>query len=440
MKVNLWEMERKEIKKKCIFITHYNLYHNDVKKYDCVYKQLKSEGVSGIVETLCFITNTARAIKFKSRGMKSPRSRKSYKGSKVKHLSMVRVFDKLEELGYVDTYIGGFLGDEDTTITSFIMFTPKLLKLFEGIKNVGEADKMRLVSIRNRDTKEELSTKGVKGVGDMSKDVKQFNIDLQRTEIMHNGEVIPVQQYRRIFSGDIDKGGRYYNSAGGVQTMSADERSKLLIDGEEVIELDFRAMHPSLLYESMWNCDKDAVEVWLEKNGGEYDPYNADFSFIEVDEIAVKDHALKYELHNYNPTRNLAKTAMMMLMNCDNVIGAMYQITQSLKKDAEKDEASRKYVGIHFYRGFPSDKVCEALEEHNHLISQHFYEDVGIDLQFVDSEIMRGILNKLHHEGEVALPSHDSVVVRKSIKDLALRAMRESYLEQMHSDVFCYIK
>ena len=74
------------------------------------------------------------------------------------------------------------------------------------------------------------------------------------------------------------------------------------------------------------------------------------------------------------------------------------------------------------------------------ILKQLLYKDKGVQLQYVDSEIVAEVLNRLLMEDEVLLPEHDSVIVRSSIKDKVYRYMREAYKDVMGSDEFCYIE
>ena len=75
---------------------------------------------------------------------------------------------------------------------------------------------------------------------------------------------------------------------------------------------------------------------------------------------------------------------------------------------------------------------------HNKPIGEYFFSDQGIRLQYLDSEIMACVINRLICDEEPLLPEHDSVIVRESIKDEVKQHMEEAYLEVMGSKVFCF--
>ena len=130
----------------------------------------------------------------------------------------------------------------------------KYLDLWGGI-DVGKIPPLNeeeLITVRDRKTKDELPLQGRKGVAEMRELVKRMNDKLHNTEVKINGEVCASVQYNRIFSDDLEKDGRFYVIGGGVQTAPALLRkTSLYIDEDKTVELDFKAMHPSLLLELM---------------------------------------------------------------------------------------------------------------------------------------------------------------------------------------------
>jgi hypothetical protein len=69
------------------------------------------------------------------------------------------------------------------------------------------------------------------------------------------------------------------------------------------------------------------------------------------------------------------------------------------------------------------------MKEYSSIAHKFGEENLGLLLQNKDSEIMSLVLTKLATKGIVALPVHDSVVVKKCHKDEAIRAMKESFTE-----------
>lgn len=430
-------------------ITHFNIQYNESKKYKFILDHLETEiGLGYRKELWSFITNTARAIKYRAVGLSVPRDFKPYKDNpqKISHKRMISLLDTLESLGYIDVYIGGIIDWHTMSgVGSISIMSDKYLTLFTGVDVSDEADRFATVEIKDRETGELKSNKGVRGVGKINIYMDEYNEKLINTEISKGQDLLAVQQYKRSFSDRIGFGGRHYNTSGGVQVMNQEERGKLKINGESVAELDFKAMHPSILYEQEYAVDPESVGSWLaDVWGGEYNPYGAQMPFLQVDMKKVEWFRTAYNNPSYNPIRNLAKHTLMVCLNAKTYRKAYTQVTEEFRdeqRDWEKGqiEGSRFY-GIEAEGNFPGNTVCQAVVAHNKPIAAHFYKDKGVQLQYVDSEIVAEVLNRLLMEDEVLLPEHDSVIVRASIKDKVYRYMREAYKDVMGADNFCYIE
>lgn len=430
-------------------ITHFNIHYNESKKYKFIVDSIESAvGIGYRKEIWSLVTNTARALKYRARGLSVPRDFAPYKGNtqKISHKRMVQLLDILEGLGYVDLYIGGITDWKDmTTIGSITMFKKPVLDLFFGVDVSDEEDRVAVVEIKDRETKSLKSNRGVKGIGKISEYMHKYNEKLVNTEISKDQTVVSVQQYKRVFSDKIGFGGRHYNTIGGVQVMSQTERSKLKINGESVAELDFKAMHASLLYEMEMQEDSEVVGNWIEDMwGGEYNPYGVNMPFLQIDNGKIEWFRNAYNKPSYDPVRNLAKHALMVCLNAKTYKRAYTQVTEEFRDDqrawGETPPEDAKFYGINSGKNFPGHTVCQSVASHNQPIAKHFFMDKGVQMQYLDSEIVADVLNKLLMEDEVLLPEHDSVIVRESIKDRVQQYMRDAYKEVMGSDVFCYIE
>ena len=429
-------------------ITHYNIQYNESKKYRFILDHIETEiGLGYRKELWCFITNTARAIKYRAVGLSVPRDFKPYKENvqKISHKRMVALLDILEGMGHIDLYIGGIVDWHTMSgVGSIAVLSSKFLSLFDGVDVSDEVDHFHTVEIKDRETGALKSNKGVRGVGKINIYMDEYNEKLINTEISKGQDLLAVQQYKRSFSDRIGFGGRHYNTSGGVQVMNQDERSELKINGEQVAELDFKAMHPSILYEQEYNKDPETVGSWIEEMwGGEYNPYGAAMPFLQVDQNKVEWFRKEFNKPAYDPIRNLAKHALMVCLNAKTYRKAYTQVTEEFRDDQlswDTITKKTKFYGIEASRNFPGHTVCQAVAAHNKPIADHFYKDKGVQLQYVDSEIVADVLNRLLMEDEVLLPEHDSVIVRASIKDKVHRYMREAYKDVMGSDNFCYIE
>lgn len=449
MRKDLWRLQKRERSEIQSTTTHFNIHYNQRSKYKHILTHIEDEiGFGYRKEILSLITNTARAIKYNAVGLAVPRDFAPYKGNvqKISHKRMVALIDILEDKGYVDLLIGGITDWKDkVTVGSLCMFKEPLLSLFLGVDVSDEHDPVALVEIKDRNNGALKSTRGHTGVKKIGAYMEAFNTILQNTTITKGSLVYAAQQYKRVFSDKIGFGGRHYNTVGGVQVMNSDERKKLELDGSPVAELDFKAMHASLIYEEEYEYNADVIDSWIEEEwGGDYNPYGAKMPFLIVDQDKVDYFKKKHDKPYYDPIRNLCKHSLMVCLNADSYRGAFTQVTGEVVRDAEKwgteEEKDSRFYGVEVTDRFPGHTVCQAVVAHNKPIAHHFFKDRGVQLQYLDSEIVADVINRLICEKEPLLPEHDSVIVKQAAKGRVMQYMQDAYREVMGNDKFCYIE
>ncbi|RYY51287.1 MAG: hypothetical protein EOO06_00740 [Chitinophagaceae bacterium] len=446
MRIDLWSIDKKERVQIQTKLTHFNIHYNQSKQYKHIVDEIMNLDV-GKKEAWCVVTNIARALKYKAIGLSVPRQRSAYSRNEqgISQRRMVILLDKLEENEYTDNFTGGVVDwNHFTTVQSCIVFKQKLLDLFIGVDVSQEQDYFNAVEIKDRETKELKSNSGVRGVKIITEYMNAYNQQLMNTEISDETGLLSVQQYKRVFSDNLRQGGRIYNTAGGVQVKNEEERSYMKINGEEIVELDFKAMHPSLLYEQEYEENSEDIDDWIKNSwGGDYNPYGAKMPFLKVNEEKVEAFKNTFGLAKYDPIRNLNKHALMVSLNAKTYQKAYVQVTEEFRADQvswDKLTKDAKFYGIESVGNFPGHTVCQAVAAHNKPIAKYFFKDQGIKMQYLDSEIVADVLNRLLMEDEVLLPEHDSVIVRASIKDKVIGYMRSAYKELMGSDKFCYLE
>lgn len=446
MRIDLWSMKKKERTHIQTKLTHFNIHYNQSKQYKHIVDEIMNLDV-GKKEVWCIVTNIARALKYKAIGLSVPRQRSVYSKNEqgISQRRMVILLDKLEENGYTDNLIGGIVDWKDfSTVQSCILFKQKLLDLFNGVDVSKEKDYFDVVEIKDRETRELKSKSGVCGIKVISEYMNAYNTQLLSTEISDETGLLSVQQYKRVFSDNLRQGGRIYNTAGGVQVLNEVQRGQMKINGEPVVELDFKAMHPSLLYEQVYEENSEDVDDWISTAWkGVYNPYGAEMPFLKVNQEKVEAFRNTFNKPSYDPIRNLNKHALMVSLNAKTYQKAYTQVTEEFRADQlgwDNLTAGAKFYGIESVGNFPGHTVCQAVAAHNKPIAEYFFKDQGIKMQYLDSEIVADVLNRLLMEDEVLLPEHDSVIVRASIKDKVMGYMRSAYLELMGSDKFCYLE
>ncbi len=197
-----------------------------------------------------------------------------------------------------------------------------------------------------------------------------------------NGSIIDLPPFllKRIFSrGSFETGGRFYG--GPWVPLRSEERPSLLIDGEEVVELDFSSFHPRLIYQL-------EGKPWPAQT----DPYGVD---------GWEDA----------PRREWVKTAFQKLINGEP--GA------KLRKPKDANE-----IGEDEWQ-----ELLQALAELHEAIGGWFRSGGWGRLQRIDSDIAEGVLLRMVDQGICCLSIHDNFIVPRSHETGLRQAMKEAYIE-----------
>lgn len=438
MKIQIKDMNDEDLLWKELRSTHFNIHYNKAKQYESIVNMFISEyGREEEKEIRALVTNIARMIKTRAICLKIPRNKQLYTGNtqQISYARMITLLNKLEADGFIHLYIGGVkVYGFDKKAEEFEMSISEITDKFTGLfDNVGmynvSVDLKTPVEIKERKTKKPMQTQGVKGVSAIKDKVSQFNTALIEARISLKGVTLPDQSYKRIFIENLTTGGRWYNSVGSIQTMDKTLRPFLQIDGEDLVELDFSAIHPNICYQMI-----DA------KLPSDFDPYGVDLWDKYVDAEAVEQFKLKHGIVKYDPSRNLVKMAVMIGLNSKDLKQAKQALSQHFGRDRSKwgqtSEHKAKYFGMY---EVDFQDVLESVQSHNSLIFDKFFKDVGVDLQYLDSEILDNVICDTLAIDEVLLPWHDGLMVKKTIAEQVRGFMYKAWLKQFGSINFCKV-
>lgn len=396
-----------------------------------------------------WVSNSARALGKRARGFVFSLKAETYSKSKqgIGYRKVKKLVEWLESRGYIDVYKGYVktwqvvdgVRQPEEVVPSCMIFRKRTLDLWEGVDSSynlwTEQENNDLAIVRDRISKETLPNRGRRGMKDIKEEVRTMNTRLEGADITFDGKPIADIAYRRIFTGDLEKGGRLYTLGGGVQLLPQEIRSELLrIDGEPVVELDYSCIHPNICYQMMFN--KDGFSVY-DVMGHDFSPYDADLSFLSVDQQA-KEEWEKLTGRPHNPVRELAKLAILIGMNSNDKNSAAWTLGSKVKQD----RAKKKIEEQDFYALTSSSEwasVLEAVQKHNDFIADMFFSDAGIMLQNIDSKIMMRIVGAMGELGHDVLAYHDSVMVKASAEDDLYCAMVDAWRSVLGDTTFCKI-
>lgn len=395
-----------------------------------------------------FVSNVGQARRLNCLSM-SVKLRASYWTGNVAGIGyrrVVAIVDKMEELGYIDIYRGYTewwkeFEERDSSAT-ILSFNKELIDMFQSVEiekftKENDLKENEYIVIRDRDTREKMKTTNF-DIEDMTQQIKRYNEALGRADIKYDGVPVKKVEYFRSFTDSLDKGGRLYVAGGGVQTLSEEDRNKhLTIGGSAVVELDYSSMHPNMLYEEKAVAYGTMMSKQLGDNHLPYDfKYSRAKQYITVDEDMVAEYKLATGREGYDPARNLRKVSVLIALNSRSLGSARDSINYELFQDKKKPLEERKFHGVEFVNTFT---MLNELTQHNKWIKEYFFKDVGIVLQYLDSEIALGVIDYMMQRGEVVLCYHDSFIAKEENKEMLESAMKESWKTVLKGDDYCKI-
>lgn len=177
------------------------------------------------------------------------------------------------------------------------------------------------------------------------------------SQYVHGKTNAPTNRgFVRRYGENLFTGGRIDSD---YQHLSKEDRAKITIKGEETEELDYPENHPRILAAVSGFDLAGVYEVvpWCTRAEGKL--------------------AVNIILNSPNPEASMART---MDWTIDKIM-TFFAIMRS---------------------EFPE-------------LMQYSGEQVGLQLQYIESEIIMGLMRKMHKQREVCLPVHDSLIVRRKI-------------------------
>ena len=264
-------MEAVDVSKLLVSCTRgYTHYHKTKQTEPLVKQILTMTGGKWEKAVRWWVSNCIRTKKRNAVGFTVSLRPKGYSGNVqgIGFRGVKGLLDFLEKKAFIHIYIGyvaewkveGGRRVPERVVKSVVVLRERSLELMEKVdmtsKEWDDIEEKDFVVIRDRETKEPKSTKGVRGLKQERERMKQFNQHLSKSEITFDGQPIADVMYSRIFSDNMERGGRLYAFGGGVQTLPSDIRlSSLKIDGEPVVELDYSAIHPNICYQMLYTQD-----------------------------------------------------------------------------------------------------------------------------------------------------------------------------------------
>lgn len=213
----------------------------------------------------------------------------------------------------------------------------------------------------------------------MRQELRRYNSFMAGVEVIDGTGHRHTTHLVRIFNdGSFDCGGRFYRAS--YQELSGEERRQLRIDGLATVELDYSALHPTMLF----------LQGGLSPAG---DPYTVP----GID-------------------RDVMKLAFNVAVNAQSEGAAVGCLTEKLGSHEVAKQAT------------------EALQEHLPQLSGHLFTGAGVKLQRQDSDMAARVMARFLELSKPVLVVHDSFVVQQRDRELLHQTMVEIFQQVLGTD------
>ena len=311
--------------------------------------------------------------------------------------------------------VAGKANEYQKASTWFIAL-PNLIRYIERCKIVLDSNTPHL-ELRDKDRKHIRfpKTRSVQQqVLKMERELKQYNNLLTEHIFQVSGVEFPPY-VRRVFNYTSELGGRFY---GAYSNYKKEERAKITIDGAGTVEQDFSSLHYNLLYSMT-----DTLLIT--------DPYIVD----GYSRSAIKSVSLRL-LNSDNLSaleRNITKSGNKSVIELVSRYRADLATYDQMKSAGLKATSPRKPKSLEgFIEGIPvgtkgEDLVVALLNRHQPISHILGTKNIGLKLQYFDSQIMASCIRRAVELNIPVLGVHDSIISKKKDKGVIYGIMRSVY-------------
>jgi len=296
------------------------------------------------------------------------------------------IVDFLTSKGWIENKLGFFTDDPVIRRMSRMRCRKKLKKLLVEY-NVNQ-NKIKINSPENLIILRDVKKRNILYTDNEFTITARHNLELFNEMLSahsissENGFCMHRKNLHRIFNKDFKHGGRFYRGA--WQSKSGNDRLRIRIDNIPVVELDYKAFHPTILY---------ALNDL---------PFNEDL----------------YALKGYSTgIRGFLKMVMMVLINTGDV-----EKTRSAIQGMINSKKLYKPTEVTDIR-----KIIDSLIDKHSDIYNLFSNDTGLKLQRLDSDITESIQMIFYKQDIPVLSIHDSFIIASGFEKKLRIAMEETF-------------
>lgn len=349
----------------------------------------------------------------------SPRAYHRTKMDTINHLShkfVVDAIDELKRMRWAKVKVG--YQHKGRNVLTRVRASGHLLDRFQAIGAPWQELKAPTKAVRLRDRasgskkKYSLPLPKSSAVWAMEKNLRAINQYLAKQAIclhMSNARLLDLGKQlttplifshvalRRIFSrGSIQQGGRFYGAW--WESIPSEFRPFLTINGMATGEIDFREIHPRMLY-LLKGVPLPARTQDLYDDGWR-DPHHQQYDV---------------QIEPYRSRRKILKTVFNALLNDDE---GRFRLDP-------KDYKTARDLSLNL------TKIKKILFKMHPLLMDVYRSGIGLNLQFLDSQIAERVMLDLMNQDIPCLPVHDSFIVPRHQTSNLRQAMQTAFKDIM---------
>ena len=160
-------------------------------------------------------------------------------------------------------------------------------------------------------------------------------------------------------------------------------------------------------------------------------PYEDDPYTVVVDKFPTLSHGEKPVI------RSFLKKVLQAIINSDYQADAVSSGNYELYVVSNDESGTKDILRSH---GIKVKDLVLAFQESHEPISRFFYSAIGLELQYLDSQIALRVIDSFNRKLIPVLSIHDSFIVQSRYRDQLHRFMSQSYLSVVNTRYPCPIK
>ena len=312
----------------------------------------------------------------------------------------------LSRIKYTDKFYNGVIEKFKLNPQDILKTKPNIVKtktvILETNSSITKKNNKKTKK-KTKKVKVELVVKNSRRTYQVFKRIENYNKLLLNTDIAPGKMDVMTEKEthfanrtytRRFVKANLQLGGRFYGPY--WQTLPKKYRKLIKINGEEVVELDYNAMHLHLLYSRL--------------NKRLYDYYSINKDPYDIPEYNRKIVKLVFtSCINENCTRK----------NINNVGGKL--VSQKLPDLYEE--------------GLPYREMIDSLGKNHPEVAPMFYSEIGYEISYMESRVTDYVVTVLTKQRIPVLSIHDSFVVVKSKKSYLRAIMQEAFTKLKYKSI-----